>query len=287
MALPKPAKAPAEISAVTQPAPDSDRRRGAFWWIVRLAAAVVAAGLAAAAVYVVSAAAPATYESSSTVRVSVQAPTGATDQSVIASNDLASQYAQVVSADRVLRSAGRRLTSADADLSGKVSAGTVAAQNLIRLTVEGGNPGQAERRAAAVTQAFVAYLNRLSAESSATYAASVTEKLAPVDANIAEARKALDVGTPDAQRNAASILAGLLVQRQQVLSSLAQSSAATRPSIQRVTNAGAASKVSPKPKLYAAIAFAIVLLLLARLIYVAAGRERRVTAGRSRRNDSA
>jgi capsular polysaccharide biosynthesis protein len=260
---------------VTQPAPEAGGGRGPVWWFVRLAAAVVAAALVAGGVYVVSAAAPATYESSSTVRVSVQAPTGSTDQSVIASNDLASQYAQVVSADRVLRAARRRLTSTDADLSGEVSAGTVAAQNLIRLTVKGTNPGQAERRAAAVTQAFVAYLNRLSAEISERYAASVNEKLAPVDANIADARKALETGTPDAQRNAASILAGLLVQRQQVLSSVAQSSAATRPSIQRVTNAGTASKVSPKPKLYAAIAFAIVLLLLARLTYVAAGRSRR------------
>ena len=103
------------------PRPSPSTGRGAFWWFVRLAGAVLAAGLVAAAVYVVSAATPATYQSSSTVRVSVQAPAGSTDQSVIASNDLASQYAQIVAAERVLRAAGRRLSGDDADLGGKVS----------------------------------------------------------------------------------------------------------------------------------------------------------------------
>jgi capsular polysaccharide biosynthesis protein len=239
---------------------------------------LLAALLVGAAVFGVSSTVPATYESSAVVRVSVHATGGISDPAVTAANDLASQYAQLASTSLVVDAAADRLGRAGRGLTGDVSAGTVAAQNLIRVTVTGSSAEQARRRATAVTVSFVRYVNRLSARQADVYTRTVASKLRPLDADITQAREQLSTGTPDAQRNATVLLSSLLVQRQQVESSVAESAAAAQPDVQLIANGSAGVKTSPKPLLYASVGFVIVLLLLGRLAYIVGMRRVRAAA---------
>ncbi len=222
----------------------------------------------AAAVYAISNGVSARYQSSATVRVSVQATSGISDPAVTAANDLASQYAQLASSTPVLSGAAKRLGVPVSSLEGNVSSGTIAAQNLVRISVTGSSASEAQERAAAVARSFVRYINHLDAEQAAAYEKAVTSKLAPLETEIAAARKQLRTSKGEAQRNATTLLSGLLSQQQTVLNSVAQGSAAAQPSLQLVSADSAGSKVSPKPTLYAGIGLLATLLLLGRFVYV-------------------
>ncbi len=250
--------------------PDASRKGapGWRWWASRALGVLVAAVAVATLVYVISDRVAARYQSSATVRVSVQTTSGISDPDVTAANDLASQFAQLASSTPVLEAAAVKLGVPRKDLEGAVSAGTIAAQNLIRVGVSGSGPDQAQARATAVAKAFVRYLDRLDAQQVGTYERTVIARLRPLNREIDAARKRLSSPEPEVQRNATVLLSGLLGQQATVLSSIAQSSAAGQPSVQLVAPGGAGSKVSPKPSLYAGIAFLAVLLLLGRFVYV-------------------
>lgn len=238
------------------------------WWALGVALIVLCALMVAALVYVVSDTVSARYQSSAVVRVSVQATGGISDPSVTAANDLASQFAQLASATPVLEAAETTLGPSGGKLSGAVSAGTIAAQNLVRISVTGPSPSSAQARTTALAKAFVAYVSRLDASQAAKYSRAVTSKLRPLDREIAEARKSLLSPNPEVQRNATVLLSTLVSQQQTILGSVAQNAAAAQPSVQLVSPGGSASKVSPKPSLYAAVGFLATLLLLGRLLYV-------------------
>jgi hypothetical protein len=186
---------------------------------------------------------------------------------VTAANDLASQFAQLASTAPVVSAAQAKLGDQGENLSGSVSAGTIAAQNLIRISVTGSSPALAQTRTTAVAAAFVTYVRRLNAKQAASYVGAVTAKLRPLDREIAAARKRLTNANAVVQREATVLLSGLLSEQQSVLSSVAQSSASAQPYLQLVAPGGGATKVSPKPVLYAAVGFLAVLLLLGRLLY--------------------
>ncbi len=238
------------------------------WWSPRALIVLVLALLVAAAVYEISNRAPARYQSSATVRVSVQTTSGISDPAVTAANDLASQFAQLASSTPVVDYAAALLGVPAKDLEGNITAGTVAAQNLVRVTATGSGPAQAQARATAVAKAFVVYLDRIDAQQVSRYQKAITSKLGPLTREIEAARKRLGSSNPETQRNATVLLSGLLGQQQTVLSSVAQSSAAAQPSLQLVSPGGTATKASPKPTLYAAIGFLATLLLLGRFLYV-------------------
>jgi hypothetical protein len=236
-------------------------------------ASLVLAVIAGAGVYVISSGLPATFQSSTTVRVAIQSTSDVNDATVTASNDLASQYAQIASVGSVVAAARKGLDGADAQLStADIAAATVAAQNLVKITVNGADAGQAERRANAVGPAFVRVLQALNGRQAAQYATQVTGKLGPIDQSIASTKRELKGGTQDSRRNAAIVLASLIVQRQQVQATVAQNVAAMQPNITLVAGAGPGGKVSPKPQLYAIVGFIIVLLVVGRVLVVAAAR---------------
>jgi hypothetical protein len=241
--------------------------RGWRWWTLWIVGLLELASLVAVGVYVVSDHLAATYQSSAIVQVSVQATDGISDPSVTAANDLASQFAQLASTAPVVSAAQAKLGDQGENLSGSVSAGTIAAQNLIRISVTGSSPALAQTRTTAVAAAFVTYVRRLNAKQAASYVGAVTAKLRPLDREIAAARKRLTNANAVVQREATVLLSGLLSEQQSVLSSVAQSSASAQPYLQLVAPGGGATKVSPKPVLYAAVGFLAVLLLLGRLLY--------------------
>jgi hypothetical protein len=228
---------------------------------------LIAVGVATG-VYEISNRVAARYQSSATVRVSVQATAGISDPAVTAANDLASQFAQLASSAPVINGAARRLRVPSNDLAGTVTSGTIAAQNLIRISATGSSPTQAQERATSVARSFVGYIDQIDAKQVGSYEAAVTSKLKPLAAEIAVARKRLQSTNTEVQRNATVLLSGLLSQQQTVLNGIAQSSAAAQPSLQLVAPGSAGAKVSPKPTLYAGIGLLATLLLLGRFLYV-------------------
>jgi hypothetical protein len=265
---PEPEPAP-QLQSAGAPRPGRIRRD----LVLAAIASLLAATLAATAVYGASSTLPATFQSSSTVRVAIQSTSDVNDATVTASNDLASQYAQIANTGSVVALARRRLSGADAQLtSSDIAAATVAAQNLIQITVNGDDAGQSQRRADAVGAAFVDALRQLNGQQAAQYANEVQGKLAPIDQSIAQTRAGLSGGTQDSRRNAAIVLASLIVQRQQVQASVAQNVASMQPALTQVAGAGPGAKVSPKPQLYALVGFVIVLLVVGRVLVVAAAR---------------
>ena len=246
----------------------------AKWWI--LAAAAVAGLAIAAASYLV----PATYKSSATVRVVAQSQAGVpSDQIVQASNDLASEYAQLGTSQPIVSAAATQLGMPTGDLQSKVSAGTVSGQNLVQISVQASSPGTAEKRTSAVASQFAAYVRGKNAQQASEYAADVKTKLAPLDAAIAAARRDIASGGSSAGQIAKqSTLSDLLTQRQTALSQLATATAAGQPLVEVFAPAGPGSKVSPKPVLYGIIAFCVVALVAAQLSTVILSRRIRRAA---------
>jgi capsular polysaccharide biosynthesis protein len=228
----------------------------------------------AAAVYSVSSRLAPTYEASSTLRIVAQGQSGISDQSVLASNDLASQYAQLADAPSVLRRAARSLRVPSENLDGEVSAGTVAAQNLIRIAARAGDGPAAVRRADAVALAFVEYVGGLNERQANAYSRAVQRRLKPLDEELTTARRLLNTGTPSQRNSTALLYSNLLVQRQQLLASIAQDAAASQPGVQLVAQASSASKVAPRPTLYALVGLVASALIAARIGFLMRRRNR-------------
>ncbi|HZO36455.1 MAG TPA: oligosaccharide flippase family protein [Solirubrobacteraceae bacterium] len=240
------------------------RVRRFFRWVGLLAIPFIVAG----AVYAASGRLTPTYESTSTLRVQIQGQNGGSDQAVKASNDLAAQYAQLVDVGAVKRIAARKLNVPASELDGHVSSGTVAAQNLMTITASSEDGQQAVVRAKALTSAFRSYAHKLAGVQAATYVSAVNRRLAPLDKRIAEVEETLLIGNVDQQQAAAQLRANLITQRQQTVASAAQDAVAAQPNVQLVGMAASAAKVSPKPKLYAFVAFIATLLIVARIAFV-------------------
>ena len=77
------------------------------------------------------------YQASGTIRIALPSQGGLSDPVVIASNDLATQYAQLVDTPQVRALAAASLAVAPASLDGKLSGSTVSAQNLLKVTATG------------------------------------------------------------------------------------------------------------------------------------------------------
>jgi uncharacterized protein involved in exopolysaccharide biosynthesis len=229
------------------------------WWIL-LAAVAVAAAVAAVSLLL-----PATYEAAATVRVVAQSQAGLPpSEAATASNDLAGQYAQLATSSPIVDDAARSLRIPQSKLGPGVSAGTVAAQNLIRIGVQAPTGRAARERANAVATAFVRRVRLLNSAQARDYAALVRNRLGPLDAEIATARSAVDRAT-------------LLAQRGQLSGQLALSAAGAQPLVEVVAPAQSGARVRPKPALYSAVAFILGALVAAQIFGVV--RARRMAAG--------
>ena len=196
-----------------------------------------------------------TYQASGIIRVALPSENGTSDPDVTAANDLASQYAQLVNSKAVDALAAARLGVPAGHLNGVLSGSTVAAQNLLQVTATGPTPTQAETRAAAGTSAVVEHLTSISEQESQHYLTSVRSSLDDL-----AAKKGGPRGTT----------AAIISAKAQAIADAARDAAGNDPSFQIVDQVASASEASPKPKLYALIAFIVALIVVGRVSYVLA-----------------
>lgn len=265
---------PDRPAAVVEPAaPASKAGRGSRFLVIL--GAIAFPLIVAAVVYVVSNSIPATYESNGSFRVTIPNQQGLNDTVISAANDLATQYSQLATAGPVINAAARQLGEQPDSLRGEITGSTVNAQNLVQVTATGGSADRAERRAGAVITALRAYVDRINAAQSRTYSNNVSEGLAPVEKEIASYQAQLKAARTLIQRqNLNLILGSLLAQRQQVLSSLAENTAAGRPTLQGISQETSANKVRPRPALYALVGGIVAALISARVAQLLLRRRR-------------
>jgi capsular polysaccharide biosynthesis protein len=263
--------------APVPPSPSSPDRLGLLWrakWVV-----LVVTALIAALTYGISSAMPAKYESSIVVRIAAQGgDNSASNLAVQASNDLASQYAQLVTAAPPIMEAASKLHIGSGTLAASVSASTVAAQNLVKITAQAPSPEGASTRARQVAQAFRVYVGHLTRRQGNDYANAVSARLKPLDDNIAQTRRQLQTGTASERLESLKILSNLLIQRQEFEASVAKSAASAQPTVQVLFSPSAGAKVSPKPKLYALIALIAGLILVSQIAITVLSRRPVLTA---------
>jgi capsular polysaccharide biosynthesis protein len=255
----------------------------AKWWLLLLA---LAAGGAAYGVsrYAVSP----TYSSSADVVITAHTVSGGLSDAITASNNLASQYAQLADSPPVLARASRDLPGGGHGLAAATSAGTVSDQNLVRVTATAGSPRLAQRRANAVASAFVVHINAVNADAAAQLRSSVERQLNSSQQAIAKAEAAVTAATRNAlaSRKARipvlssvlsakeSLLASLITQRQSILSDLDQSSIEAQPSVRVSAVAGLGTQTQPKPVLYAGIAAVVTALAAGQILVLVRLRRR-------------
>jgi hypothetical protein len=265
---------PDRPAAVREPATPAPQITGRSKVLVILGALAFPL-IVAAVVYVVSNSIPATYESSGSFRVTIPNQQGLNDTVISAANDLATQYSQLATASPVIGVAARQLGEKPNTLMKEITGGTVNAQNLVSVTATADSAGLAERRAGAVVIALRAYVDRINAQQSRTYSNNVSEGLAPVEKEITNYQNQLRQAKTLIQRqNLNLILGSLLAQRQQVLSSLAENTAAGRPTLQGISQESSASKVRPRPGLYALAGGIVAALISARVAQLMLRRRR-------------
>ncbi len=243
-----------EARGFTPPEEPADRLGivwGAKWWIIGVTVLITAV------TFGVSSAIPPTYSSNANVLVSAVAPTGLTKDAVDASNDLASQYAQLVNSSGVIAPAARALEMPPSTLGSSISAGTVAAQNIVAITATAPNALAAQRRANAVASQFVAAQTRRNAQLARAYTSAVAASQRRLDAQTAKTLAQLSSPSAAVRAAAAGTLPLLLSQRQQQAAATAQASANTQPALSVYEPAGLGSQVVPRPVLYAGIALIV------------------------------
>ncbi len=249
------------------------------WWIL------AAATLAAVAAGVIAALLPPTYRASTLVRVVAQVSGGSGQDVVLASNNFASQYAELVDSSPVVAAAAERLGVPPGEIGNALSAGTVSGQNIVRVSAEADEPGIATRRADVVAAVFVERMRGANRRQSLEYTRSVERQLGASDREIERARKDVEQATLEAQSaytsqvtaaaaNLAakqSALTTLLTQRQTVLASLAQT-AASQPNVAIWSEADQGGKVQPPLFVFAAVAFAVMAFAAAQVLLLVRGR---------------
>jgi capsular polysaccharide biosynthesis protein len=243
-------------------------------WIVLIA--LVSGG----ATYVVSKRIAKTYSSTATVTVTVQ-PVGGASDAATASNDLASQYAQLVTTRAVVDPAASRIDESASDLGAHISAGTVNAQNVINITAQSSTSAGAARRANAVAASFIGFIENANRQQASSYAKAITLQLggrsavAAAEQAVTRATEALNHATAatrpadEAQLSAAqTVLATRIANGASSTLSVAENSAAAQPALQLLGPAAAGSVVAPRPTLYALVAFLVAALVAAQLFVV-------------------
>jgi capsular polysaccharide biosynthesis protein len=275
------------VSELTGPAPVD--RIGALWtakwWIA--GATVVAVLLT----LLVSVFVPKVYSSDAQVSLDASPAVGTTAQDLAsAANSLAAQYAQLVTSAPVLTPAAAATGIGMESLRSHTSAGTLASQNVIRVTVQAGSRRQAEREAGAVATALVSFVNTQGAAQAKSYSSAIAVQLGPLDQQITTAQAAVtsavqqigraaaaasqpSVSAASALLNSAQSLLSTLVDRRAALAAQASlQSASLAPIAAVLGQPSSAGQVAPRPALYAGITGLLVLVLAAQTAIVATRR---------------
>jgi capsular polysaccharide biosynthesis protein len=257
---------------------------------------VLAAVIAGAGTYMLSKKMAPIYSASIVVQVQAPAAAGLNpNEVVLASNNLAAEYAQLSKTAAVIDPAAAQLHIPSSALGAKVTGSVLANQNLIQIGVQSSSRSGSIAGATAVAKSLQTYVNG-SATSSATI--DVTLRKQSLDAQIfyltteiqvaqTDAQAALQAATGTPPGSAALTVANqreayvtqlslqrstLQAQRQGFASAPAQSNGSIIP----VGGASGASQVEPKPTLYAAVALIVAALIVAQLaVFVGTRRQLR------------
>lgn len=257
-----------------RPAPEPREPQRLAWQ--RLAFAVVVALAAGVLTYAISTAIPGTYRASTQLRVTVDGANGLGQDSVLAGNQLTAQLAQVAPTDAVLAAPAAQLGMSPSTLRSNLSVGTVAQQNILQISANGSSRVEAEQRATAVTAALLAFLGRDARTQLGSYHHLVTGVIRSMNAQISKLSGARGKLAP-AQLGVIQGEAGAIAaQAQSLRAQFAQHTAAAVPMIQQVQSATSASKVTPKPLLYAIVALLVVGFVAVQLISIGERRARSV-----------
>ena len=247
----------------------------AKYWIV------LGAALVAILVFAVSSVAPAVYSSSATVSITAASTPGGSAQDVaLASNDLAAQDAQLVTTDAVLTAASKVVGVPTSTLDSHVSAGTVAAQNLVQITTQASSPHKAQAWAQALAVAFQNFLVLRGRLNSAALQKSVAAQSSTLSTQIAslQAQIAANSGAAPGSAQFTELesdenqLTDLVTSKATLTSNTALAIASQQPNVDVVVAGYAATKVSPHPSLYALIGGLLALLVGCQLAVVLARR---------------
>ncbi len=238
--------------------------------------------LVALGVYGVSKSLTPLYSASATVRITAtQSPGGSATDVATASNDIAAQYAELVTSAPVLDPAAKSVGATASILSAHLSAGTVSSQNLVRVKAQSASRGQSAQWANAVATSLAHYVSTQSAAQTKSVQAALDAQLKPIDANIAQLQREIAAVSSTAVAGSAgyvklqsseSQLTELLTSRADLLTTTAVSIASDEPQVQVLSAAGPPTQVSPKPTLYTIIAALGALLIASEIALLVARR---------------
>lgn len=258
------------IEPTRQPERPSPARAGIS---VRAAAVCLVLSLVIGAIaYVVGKAVPSTYQSSGLIRVAVPSQQGAIDPVVTAANDIASQYAQLASSAPVAARAATGLGVSAGSLHDKITGSTVSGQNLVQVTASARSARTASARAAAASAALTSYITELNNQAASRYVSGVNRGLTTINRSLAQLTSQLRQAKGSTRAADSAAIQSLANQRDSLLGQVARDAASNEPSLQVVNAAAGASLTSPRPKLYALVAFIVALLLTGRAAFVLSGR---------------
>lgn len=248
---------------------------GTIWkrkyWIVLLAL------LAGAGTYYGARVPSPTYTSSAVIQVTMQQTTGTPNETLLAANGLAAQYAQLATTTAVIYAAAKAIDSPPSDLAHSVSANTVSQLNLVKVSSTGGTPAESQQRANATANALKAIIvanNRTTATAflrKASSAGTATNRqIASLQTQIAKASQALAKATTESGRaQQQTLLQGLqgtytslLAQRNSSTSNLALDAALAQPDVAVVTQAGPGSRSQLSP-----VAFGLIGTLAGAIVF--------------------
>lgn len=220
--------------------------------------------LIAAATFAISRTVPGTYSASSDVLVAAKSITASVD-SVTGSNSLAAQYAQLAGTAGVLTSAAARAQEPIGALTDATRASTLANTNIVRITVTAGSPGDAEKRASAVSAALVEVGQKLADRGNP----ADPNQLKALDKMIADGRaeagrlssavrrarpeSAAAAAATTSLNNAQEQVSALTLKRIDVVIQARREAASQGATLSSLTPAPRAGQTAPKPLLYSLI----------------------------------
>jgi hypothetical protein len=239
------------------------------------AVVLVVAVVVAALTYVISNSVSATYRASTQVQVSVPGQNGLGQDSVLGANQLTAQLVQLAPSDAVLDGPATLLGISSSALRGALSVGAVAQQNILQISATAGSSAGAQARANAVTRAVLTYVANSSQRQLDAYARSVQGVIKGMGTALGRLSSSRGKLSP-AQLGVIQGEAGAIASQDQALrGQLAQRAAASSPTVQEISAATSATKVSPRPVLYTIVAFLVVGFLGLQLVNAGAWRSRR------------
>ena len=237
------------------------------------------------------------YGSSAVIQVTMQQTSGAPNETLLAANELAAQYAQLATTSAVLEAASKTIDESAGDLGHSVSAGTVSQLNLVKVSATGSSPSQSQLRANAAAAALTAAILRSNASKADAFMRKATGPLAGSSKQIDDLEAAIARSTTDLANattvgervKAQTVLMGqqatltaLTSQRTSTLNALAVDAALAQPAVVVVSRAGPGTRTRPSPLIYALIAALVGGIVVSQLFVLADSLRRAQRADTSR-----